>query len=132
MLLHLPHPFMIRHRLRLARLANQRGQSVVEYLVLCGVLIMALITAPSIYSTMSHTMQNKYRSYWFGVAVSDPPRKAFDDTINKDADRVHEVIDAFKKLADFVSNTIIPDILHMKLPDQEELEKFIDLIKNLF
>ena len=63
-------------------LASQSGQSAVEYLVICGVLIMALITAPSFYGTMSRTMKNKYRSYYFGVAISDPPRKAFVDTVN--------------------------------------------------
>jgi len=111
---------------------NQSGQSAVEYLVICGVLIMALITMPSIYHTMGHTMKNKYRSYCFGVAISDPPRKAFDDAINKDADKVQEVIDAIKNIGEFIGNVIVPDILHGRLPDQEEIEKFLDMIKDLF
>ena len=113
-------------------LDNQQGQSVVEYLVICGILIMAIVSMPSVYSTMSHTMKNKYRSYCFAVSISDPPRKEFDDSINQNADKIHEVLQAFKQLADLVKNVIMPDLFHGHLPDRETLQKLIDIIKSLF
>jgi len=111
---------------------NQNGQSIVEYLVICGVLVMALVTMPSIYQEMSHTMQNKYKSYCFGVAISDPPRKAFDDAINKDANEIHKIITFFQKLEHFITNVVVPDIINLRLPDQKEIQEFLDTIKDLF
>jgi ABC-type lipoprotein release transport system permease subunit len=111
---------------------NERGQSTIEYLIVTGILVMALITMPSIYATISHTMQNKYKSYCFGVAISDPPRKAFDDAINQDADKVQEVLNAFDELADFMKNVIVPDIVNLRLPSEKELDDFLQLLKKLF
>ena len=113
-------------------LSDQSGQSAIEYLVICGVLIMALITVPSFYGTMSHTMKNKYQSYYFGVAISDPPRKAFDDAVNQDADKVSRIIKDIQKIGEFIEDVIIPDILKPKLPSQSEIEQFLELLKSLF
>lgn len=112
--------------------SGNQGQSTVEYLVVTFVLVAALVTAPGIYDTLSRTMTNKYHSYAFGVAVSDPPRKAFDDTVKRDADKVTHFFETLEKIEDLIGNSIFPDLKQGKLPDWKDVQKFGDLIKSLF
>lgn len=113
-------------------LNNQRGQSAVEYLIVSAAIIAGLITLPSIYDTMSHTMQNKYKSYAFGISISDPPTKHFDDTVKQDIDKVSKVLDTLKALWDIGTGSILPDIFHGKMPSTNAIKAFIALIKSLF
>lgn len=104
---------------------NECGQSSVEYLVVTGALIASLITLPNIYDTISHTMRDKYKSYAFSVAISDPPSKQFDD-------KVHHTADIIEQIEDLLSNTIFPDIAKGKMPSLTDIKKFFDLAKRLF
>ncbi len=113
-------------------LGNNRGQSTIEYLIVTFVLVAALIAMPSIYETGSATLKNKYHSYSFAVAISDPPRKDFDDTIKKDADKIEHILDTFGKIEDLISNSIFPDIKQGKLPSWNDIKSFGDLVKSLF
>lgn len=109
-----------------------RGQSTIEYLIVTFVVVAAVVTAPGIYETVSHTMANKYHSYRFGIAISDPPRKAFDDTIKKDAGKVEHFFDTLGKIEDLIGDTIFPDLSQGKLPSWKDVKKFGKLIKGLF
>lgn len=111
---------------------NEKGQSTIEYLVVTGVLIASLISMPSIYKAISDTMQDKYKSYAFGVAISDPPRKAFDDTVQKDADKVKEVLDTLKDLGQFIENLTLDFFTKGKLPSKQDIDNFYNLLKKLF
>lgn len=88
----------------LRHIRNDRGQSIVEYLIVSAAIVASLITAPSIYQEISGTLKNKYKSYAFGVAVSDPPRKTFDDQVKKDADEVKHILDILKDIEHFFEN----------------------------
>jgi len=104
---------------------NEKGQSAVEYLVVTAALMASLITLPNIYQTVGHTMQDKYTSYAFSVAISDPPSKQFDDT-------VHQGADLLKEIEHVLFDIIIPDIRQGKLPGIGEIKDFFDLVKKLF
>ena len=110
------------HRLRVH---NERGQSSIEYLVVTGALIVSLITLPNIYDSISHTMRDKYKSYAFSIAISDPPSKQFDDT-------VHHTADTIEQIEELLSDTIFPDIAQGKMPAITDIKKFFDLVKSLF
>lgn len=114
---------------------NERGQSAVEYLVICTALVTMLLISSSqdsMYNIVSHTMQEKYKSYAFGVSISDPPSKQFDDEVKQDADKVEEVLNTLSKLERLIADTIIPDITHGKMPSTDSIKDFADLIKSLF
>jgi len=90
-------------------LRGQRGQSAVEYLVVVGALVSALIAAPSAFDMVRGMMQNKYRSYSFGIAISDPPTSIFDEKVDRDADTVKEAMDALHKLEKFIAHPSLPE-----------------------
>lgn len=113
-------------------LRNQQGQSAVEYLVITAALVASLLTLPNMYDTLSHTMRNKYQSYAFGVSISDPPSKAFDDKVSKDADEVKHILETLKQVENLFSHTIIPDIKHGKMPSTKSITEFRDQLKKLF
>jgi hypothetical protein len=108
---------------------NNYGQSTIEYLIVTFTLITALISAPGIYEDLSSTMNNKYNSYSFAVAISDPPRKSFDDSIKKDAGKVKNILNLFSEIEDLVSDSIFPDLKKLQLPAKKDIEKFGKLIK---
>lgn len=108
---------------------NNHGQSTIEYLIVTLALVVALISGHHIYEDFSSTMNNKYASYSFAVAISDPPRKAFDDKIKKDAGKVENIINLFSEIEDLVSDSILPDLKKLQLPAKKDLEKFGKLIK---
>lgn len=110
---------------------NPQGQSAVEYLIVCSCIVAALVTAPSLYNTFSHTMANKYKSYAFGVAISEPPSKEFDDKEQKVTEVVHivrEILDA--------TGDLVKDILGISkggpIPPIKAVEKFVETLKSIF
>lgn len=111
---------------------NNSGQSTVEYLIVTFTIVAMLITVPNIYSKVSTTMQNKYHSYSFGIAISDPPRKAFDDSVQKDAEKVGHIFNIFHEIEDLFSDSIFPDLSEGKLPSWDDIKKFGGKIKELF
>ena len=98
-------------------LRNQHGQSAVEYLIVVGALVSALIATPSAFEMVGDMMQNKYRSYSFGIAISDPPTSEFDEKVKQDANAVKEAIDALHKLEKFVEQPPHPDFEKPDWPD---------------
>lgn len=116
--------------IRLAR--DIAGQSTIEYLVVTSVVGAALITMPIMYKTFSDTMKNKYHSYTFGIAISDPPRKAFDDVIKKDADKVAHIFDVLEEIEDDIENASLPDFSDIHLPSWGDIEDFGDKLKEYF
>jgi len=111
---------------------DNRGQSTIEYLIVTFVLVAVLVSAPSIYDMVGTTLKNKYQSYSFAVAVSDPPRKAFDDSITKEADKIKHILNVFEEIGDLMRDSIFPDIKQMKMPDWKDIEKFGKLIRSFF
>lgn len=111
--------------------SNEKGQSSVEYIIVTSALVAALITMPSIYDTISHTMQDKYKSYAFGVSISDPPSKQFDDKVHKVADIIKQIEDLIEKIG-----AIFTDIFSGKLPSVKDFKSVFndlwELIKTLF
>lgn len=131
-------------------LGCSRGQSAVEYLVICACLITALLAAPPVLNTVHDTLANKYGSYSFGVSISDPPTVAHDqkiqqiiDTLKKWGEKVMNWFQTFfKRLVDFFKNGI-PNLFKLlvkglkdlwdTLSDPKKLLKLIgDTIKELF
>lgn len=126
---------LLKSVLQVPFLAGEEGQSAVEYLVICTALVTLLLVSTSqdgIYQMMSHTMQDKYKSYAFGVSIADPPSKAFDDEVKKDAEKVKEVLDTLGELEELITHAIIPDILHGKMPSKDSVKEFVNLLKSLF
>jgi len=111
--------------------ANNSGQSAVEYLIVCFCLVAAIITMPSIYQTMSNTMSNKFKSYAFGVAISDPPTKEFDDSVQKVEDIIHKIERSLGAIGDLIKD-LFGLSHHAKLPPVEAVEKLVDTLKQIF
>lgn len=114
---------------------NEKGQSAIEYIVICTALVtMLLITSShnSIYNIVSHTMQDKYNSYEFAVSISDPPSKQFDDEVEQDADKVKDIMHTLKKIKHLIGHSIIPDITHGKIPSMDSIKEFGKLVESLF
>ncbi len=120
---------ILRRKGRNFLLCGNKGQSTVEYLIVTFVLVAALIKGPGMYQTVTHTMKNKYHSYSFGIAVSDPPRKAFDDEISKDLEKVNKAVDSLDEIKRLIDDTILPDIKKGELPSWNNVKKFGELIK---
>ncbi|BDD88928.1 hypothetical protein [Desulfofustis limnaeus] len=111
--------------------SNQKGQSAVEYLVVVGVLVTSLIAAPSLFSMVRTMMFDKYRSYSFGVAISDPPSSAFDREVEEDADKVKKVMTALHDLEQFIEHPSWPEPGVPDWPGKKVIEDFEHLLHEL-
>ncbi len=111
--------------------SNQRGQAAVEYLIVCFCLIATLLTVPSIYLTFSDAVSNKYKSYCFGVAISDPPTKAFDDKEKAASDALREVKEVFNAIEQLIKDLFFPEP-DGSMPAIDAVKKFINTLKNIF
>lgn len=107
---------------KMMNLNNDSGQSTVEYLIVTFMVVAALIYPTPIYETISGTLKNKYQGYRFAVAISDPPRKEFDDKLEKGAEMVHKVIDTVGEI-----KRVASDVEHFQLPIHEKLPSFGDI-----
>lgn len=92
-----------------SRIFNESGQSTIEYLVVCFILIAVLVKGPGVYQRMSGTMQNKYHSYAFSVAISDPPSKTFDDALHQDAAKIEHVLEVLEEIEKDIESAHLPD-----------------------
>ncbi len=109
-------------KLPITSIQNERGQSAVEYLIMCAALVTLFITTSSensIYNMISHTIHDKYSSYAFGVSISDPPDKAFDDKVKEDAAKVKEVLDELENIEDLISDIELPDLSFKDISDED-------------
>ncbi len=97
--------------------SDNRGQSSIEFLVaLLGLIILFGSFSPilgndakkkqSVYEVFSDTMKNKYKSYCFGVAISDPPSEAFDKKVDNDAKMIKKFLDKIKDILDSAEDLI--------------------------
>lgn len=111
-------------------LFNQTGQSAVEYLVVSFCLIATLLVTPSVYVTVSDTISNKYKSYCFGVAISDPPTKDFDDKEKKAGDALKVIHKIFNALEQLVDDLFFPTP-GGAMPAIDAVKKFIHALKNI-
>ncbi len=112
-------------------LANQKGQSAVEYLVVVGALVTSLIAAPSLFSMVQTMMFDKYRSYSFAVAISDPPSSTFDREVEQDAEKVKKVMTALHDLKEFIEHPSWPDPATPDWPGKKIIEDFEHLLHDL-
>jgi hypothetical protein len=107
------------------KLRCNRGQSTVEYVVVTSALLAAFMAAPSVSDTLVLTFNNKYESYSFGVAISDPPRGGTDKKVHE----ITETIDAwFQAFDDFG----LPEKLEEKIPGTRTIEHFIKKLADYF
>lgn len=97
------------------------GQSTVEYLIVTLVFMAALIFPASVYDIVSTTLKNKFHSYAFGVAISDPPHKKFDDRLKHGAEEVEKVKEAFEEVEDLMEGKNFPAAFKAKLPSLGEI-----------
>lgn len=97
-----------------------RGQAAVEYIVICGILVATLLAAPSVYDQVSTTLANKYRSYVFSVAITDPPSSEF-DTVGGE----------LEELGDWVENVAFPGHHDQSNPGTAILREFEGIIHDL-
>jgi hypothetical protein len=112
-------------------LLNNKGQGAVEYLIVTLCLIAALLSAPSIYTTISDTMANKYKSYCFAVAISEPPTKAFDDGAQKIGDLIHMIDQVIGAIEDLIEDLFVPSAGGV-MPAKEAVKKFIGTLEKVF
>ena len=124
------HLFHIQRREKQPKWLEETGQSTIEYLLVCSILIGVLLEGPWIYEKISTPIQNKYHSYAFGVAISDPPRKAFDDEIQKDAAKVEHVLEVLEEIEGEIEHAHIPDPSDIHIP--KGIEKMWEKITHLF
>ncbi|MDD2557004.1 MAG: hypothetical protein RBR43_00810 [Desulfuromonadaceae bacterium] len=61
-------------------------------------------------------MQNKYHSYAFSVAISDPPSKVFDDAIQRDSAKIEHVLEALEEIEKDIEHAHLPDPRSMEMP----------------
>jgi hypothetical protein len=108
-----------------SRIRCNRGQSTVEYVVVTSALLTALLAAPSVSDTLLQTFYNKYESYSFGVAISDPPRGETDKKVHKITETIDDWFQAFD---DFE----LPDKLTEKIPGTRTIEHFIKKLTDYF
>jgi hypothetical protein len=107
---------------------GQRGQAAVEYLVVVGALVTALVALPSVFELVRESLQSKYQSYSFAVAISEPPRSAFDREVAADAHKVEEVMRVLHDLEKFLAHPSLPDVHKPDIPATgfiKDLEKLI-------
>jgi hypothetical protein len=114
-----------------ATLTNQRGQSAVEFLVVVGALISALVAMPSAFSMVQDMLRDKYRSYSFGIAISDPPDSIFDDTVARDAAKIKKVVDTLHDVEKFIKQPSLPDVAKPTLPGKKEIDEFERILNKL-
>lgn len=112
-------------------LPGQAGQSAVEYLVIVSVLVASLIAAPSLFSMVRTMMLDKYRSYSFAVAISDPPSSTFDREVAEDADKVKQVMTALHDLEEFIEHPSWPEPDIPGWPGKKVIEDFEHLLHDL-
>ncbi len=118
-------------------LHNEQGQSAVEYLVVCTALVTLFLISSShnsVYNMISHTIHDKYSSYSFGVSISDPPSKAFDDKVKHDAAEVKEVIHELEEVAGYLKDHPLPETIKPgDLPSafQGIIKGFKELVQDL-
>lgn len=107
-----------------------KGQSTVEYVVIVTALIAALMGTHSVFSQIQAVLTDKYKSYCFGVSISDPPSMAFDEQMENDSSKVMQEL---QKLEDFIEHPDLPTDDMPSLPDgiKELLEKFKNILKEL-
>ena len=110
-------------------LTNQCGQSTTEYVVIILFMLFAFMGKNAITEQLQTTFHNKYKSYAFGVAISDPPSKAFDDEVKDKTDRVKTVIDSLKNIIDIISDFFSGDIDPGTDPGTEIIEQFKHIIE---
>lgn len=108
---------------------DNRGQSTIEYLIVTFIFVAAFVTAPNIYQESSEILKNKYRGYSFAVAISDPPRKAFDDTLREDVEFLDKVLEALEKMKKFMENPEFPEFKEGKIPSFGDVQELKDRLK---
>lgn len=120
-----------RRRSPLFGLLNNNGQGAVEYLIVTLCLIATLLSAPSIYTSISDTMSNKYKSYCFAVAISEPPTKAFDDGAQKVGDFIHMIDEVIGAIEDLIEDLFTPSAGGV-MPPKEAVNKFVGTLRKVF
>lgn len=118
-------------------LRDQRGQSAVEYLVICTAMVTLFLVSSSqdsVYNMMSHTIHDKYESYAFGISISDPPSKAFDDAVKQDAAKIQKALHELEDVADYIKDHPLPETIQSgDLPSTFDtvIKGFKDLVQDL-
>lgn len=120
----------ISRKRRFFSLDGQRGQAAVEYLVVVGALVTALVTLPSVFDVVRESLQSKYQSYSFAVAISEPPRSVFDREVAADAHKVEEVMRVLHDLEEFLAHPSLPDFDKPDIPATDFIKDLEKLIHN--
>lgn len=105
-------------------LKNRSGQSTVEYVaVLTAIFLIAGLGRGTV-STLAETIRQKYRSYCFSVAISDPPGKKIDQLTTSDDPAV--ALLAFDRMTQGTEHRD-PDELEMPvMPDIAPIKDFVN------
>lgn len=69
---------------RFMPLRNDRGQSTVEYVAVLTAIFLIAGLGRSTVADLGDTIKQKYRSYCFSVAMSDPPLESYETGIGSD------------------------------------------------
>ncbi len=119
------------HAIRLLfRSGSQKGQSTVEYVVVVS-LLLATFLGSSCIDDLVDAFHKKYKSYAFGVSISDPPSSSFDKEVNDGAQKIADIMKIIDDLLQFVEGAD-PDAGGAgDNPATEELDEFERIIKNL-
>lgn len=109
-------------------LFSSSGQSTVEYVVVVTALIAVLMGTHSVFSEVRTVFIDKYRSYCFGISISDPPSVTFEKKIEKDS---KTALNDLKEIESFIkkhSSFDIPDIPKKPTNAKEILNDFEKLL----
>lgn len=110
-------------------ITNERGQSTAEYIIIVMLMFTAFLGKDAAIEQLQLTFHNKYKSYAFGVSISDPPSKSFDDTVKKTADKIKNIIDSIKNIIDIIAQVLDGKIDPGREPGTEILEQFKHIIE---
>lgn len=93
---------------------NARGQSMVEFVVVLTALFLIAGLGRGYIGQLKDTIQQKYRSYCFGVAISDPPQGSYTMiSASEDAGKTMKVAEKIGRMSS-VEDSSSPKVLPME------------------
>lgn len=103
-------------------LFSSNGQATIEYVVVVTALIAVLMGTNSIFSEFRKVFIDKYKSYCFGISISDPPSPAFIGEEKK-----------VKELEEYIENLDVPveDLPFLSEDEKEVIELFEKIVHKL-
>jgi hypothetical protein len=83
---------------------NDRGQSMVEFVVVLTALFLVAGLGRGYITQLKDVIQQKYRSYCFGIAISDPPPGSYQGMgVTEDAAHTMQLSEQMERMSSAAS-----------------------------